>query len=335
MAFLVGWKRICVFPKKILQLRSFLGWNNNLCLRAEVKVESSLESVEGQLAWGEEPLWGGGGGGLEEPGVGSGRPAGLWAGLGGGGAGAGSGGGTVTGQVSGQKSGVLVGGVEGVDEGVEALAAGAVGDERSVKDAGDLGGELGAVLVEAEVAVGGVVGVDEGVEVGVDGLVVVLGVVRDQWLGLDGLRGGLGLGSGAGGDLDGGGQGLLDEWGRGGGGDESGGVLASGWDVGAVEDPESVLAGRVLDGVGLSVVSDVGVLSDPVSALVGLLAEEDLVLGGEGGAGAAVAVVEPLLLQDLGVPLVKDLAQGGRHRARKHDKSEHFDEVFVVLLALF
>merc|ERR550517_712219 len=191
MAFLLGWKRICVFPKKILQLRSFLGWNNNLCLRAEVKVESSLESVEGQLAWGKEPLWGGGGGGLEEPGVGSGRPAGLGAGLG-------SGGGTVTGQVSGQKSGVLVGGVEGVDEGVETLAAGAVGGEGSVEDAGDLGCELGAVLVEAEVAVGGVVGVDEGVEVGVDGLVVVLGVVRDQWLGLDGLRGGLGLGSGAG-----------------------------------------------------------------------------------------------------------------------------------------
>merc|ERR550517_2428272 len=134
MAFLVGWKRICVFPKKILQLRSFLGWNNNLCLRAEVKVESSLESVEGQLAWGEEPLWGGGGGGLEEPGVGSDRPAGLWAGLGGGGAGAGSGGGTVTGQVSGQKSGVLVGGVEGVDEGVKALAAGAVGGLRAVKN---------------------------------------------------------------------------------------------------------------------------------------------------------------------------------------------------------
>merc|ERR1719295_2150087 len=207
MAFLVGWKRICVFPKKILQLRSFLGWNNNLCLRAEVKVESSLESVEGQLAWGEEPLWGGSGGGLEEPGVGSGRPAGLWAGLGGGGAGAGSGGGTVTGQVSGQKSGVLVGRVEGVDEGVEALASGAVGDEGSVKDAGHLGGELGAVLVEAEVAVGGVVGVDEGVEVGVDGLVVVLGVVGDQRLGPDGLGGGPLRGSGAG--LNWGGPGLL------------------------------------------------------------------------------------------------------------------------------
>merc|ERR1719150_2774262 len=111
-----------------------------------------------------------------------------------------------------------------------------------------------------------------------------------------------------------------------GAGDESGGVLASGWDVGAVEDPESVLAGGVLDGVGLSVVSDVGVLPDPVSALVGLLAEEDLVLGGEGGAGAPVAVVEPLLLQDLGVPVVKGLAEGGGHRARKHDESEHCDD---------
>merc|ERR1719295_241298 len=112
---------ILEFPKKILQLRSFLEVTTVLSsrLRAEVEVESGLESVEGELAWGEEPLGGGGGGGLEEePGVGGGRPAGLGAGLGGGG---GGGGGAVTGQVSGQKTGVLVGGVEGVDEGVESL----------------------------------------------------------------------------------------------------------------------------------------------------------------------------------------------------------------------
>merc|ERR1719295_1211871 len=184
---------ILEFPKKILQLRSFLEVTTVFSsrLRAEVEVESGLESVEGELAGWEEPLGGGGGGGLEEePGVSGGRPAGLGAGLGGGGPGAGGGGGAVTGQVSGQKTSVLVGGVEGVDEGVESLAAGAVGHVGAVQDAGHLGGELGAVLVEAEVAVGGVVGVDEGVEVGVDGLVVVLGVVGDQGLGLDGLGGG-------------------------------------------------------------------------------------------------------------------------------------------------
>merc|ERR1719295_1150042 len=124
---------ILEFPKKILQLRSFLEVTTVFSsrLRAEVEVESGLESVEGELAGWEEPLGGGGGGGLEE------EPGG--------------GGGAVTGQVSGQKTGVLVGGVEGVDEGVEALAAGAVGGEGSVKDTGHLGGKLGAVLVEAEV----------------------------------------------------------------------------------------------------------------------------------------------------------------------------------------
>lgn len=190
-------------------------------LRAEVKVEPGLEPVEGQLAWGKEALGGGGGGGLEEPGVGGEGPAGLgpWGGCW---AGAGSWGLTGSGQMTGQESCVVVALVEGVDEGVESLAAGAVGDEGSVEDAGHLGGELGSVLVEGKVAVGGVVGVDEGVEVGVDGLVVVLLVVWDQGLGLDLL----GLGPGSGTDLL---DGLL--WGTGSGllwlglGNESGSIL--------------------------------------------------------------------------------------------------------------
>ena len=107
---------------------------------------------------------------------------------------------------------------------------------------------------------GGVVGVDEGVEVGVDGGGVVV-VEGGLGLSLDGLdlharlllEGGLGsLGNGLGGG--GGGEGLLVV------GVKGGGVAAGGGDVGAVEDPEAVLAGRVLDGVGLAVVADVGVL---------------------------------------------------------------------------
>ena len=91
--------------------------------------------------------------------------------------------------MSGQESGVVVAGVKWVDEGVESLAASAGGNERAVQNTGDLRGKLGTVLVEGKVAVGGVVGVDEGVEVGVNWLVIILLVVRDQGLGLDGLRG--------------------------------------------------------------------------------------------------------------------------------------------------
>ena len=174
-------------------------------------------------------------GGGKEPGVGGEGPAGLGPGsllsLGGPPWGSGS----ESGLVSGQKSGVpgvsneaaAAGGVEGVDEGVEAFASGAVGHVGSVEDSGDLGGELGTVLVVGKVPVGGVVGVDEGVEVGVDGLVIVLHVVWDQGLGLDRLGGGP---PGGGASLDNWAGSLLDwglngGWGWGGSGDVGGGIL--------------------------------------------------------------------------------------------------------------
>jgi len=224
-------------------------------------------------------------------------------------------------EVSGEETGLLVGGVEGVDEGVDAGAIGARGHEGGGAGFGGVGSELGCVAVELEVAVGGVVGVDEGVEVGVDGSVVVVGVVDgDGGDGLLGLRSGGEAGSLLGSDLGFGGEVIL----NGEIGVEGGGVLAAGGNVGALENAEAVLSGGVLDGVGLAVVTDVRVLADAVAGAVGLFAEDLAVLGGEGGAGAAVAGVETLLFEDLG-ELILDLAgSGGQDGGGAHDVAEHY-----------
>ena len=197
-------------------------------------------------------------------------------------------------------------GVEGVDEGVDSGAVGAVGHEALLADGGGGGVELGGVLVELEVAVGGIVGVDEGVEVGVDRGVLVVKVGHGAGLGND-ADGGLLHG------LDGGpahGQGGCDGGGLLGG--ELGGVLACGADVIALQDPESVLAGGIPYGVGPAIVTDVGVLADAVSVDVSLFPEDLTVLGGEGGSVAAIARVEALLLQDLGVLGVNLLGSASR-----------------------
>jgi hypothetical protein len=205
----------------------------------------------------------------------------------------------------------LVASVEGVDEGVESFASGAWGNIVGSKDTGNLWGEFGAVLVEGKVAVGGVVWVDEGVVVlgnwGLDKLLPWGGSWGRLWLllllnswgnlwpwcwsfELEGLFI----------------EDLLYKW---------GGVDAGGWNVSALQDPESFFAGRVLDSVGFAVSADVGVLTDPVSRAVGLLSEDDLVLGCESGSGAAVAGVEPLFLEDLGVLLFNDLGEPSREDA--------------------
>ncbi len=66
-----------------------------------------------------------------------------------------------------------------------------------------------------------------------------------------------------------------------------------------VENTESVLAGRVLDGVGLAVFSDVRVFSESVTVNVGFLPEKVAVFCGKGSSGSAVTGVEALLLKDL------------------------------------
>ena len=149
----------------------------------------------------------------------------------------------------------LVRSVKRVHEGVDTGAVSA-GRDAKVLDLGGglLGGEVGAVGVESEVTVGWVMGVDEGVEVGVHGLVGVV-IVN-------------GLGDGGG--LDNRGSHRLDRsLDRGGGllSDEGGGVLtgSSRWDVGALENPEAVLAGGVPHSDGVTVLANVAVLPDPDS----------------------------------------------------------------------
>ena len=149
----------------------------------------------------------------------------------------------------------LVGSVEGVHKGVNTGAVSA-GRNSKVLDLGGglLGSEVGTVGVEPEVTVGRVMGVDEGVEVGVHGLVGVVIV--------NGLGDGGGLDNRGSHGLDG----SLD---RGGGllSDEGGGVLTGGsrWDVGALENPEAVLAGGVPHSDGVTVLANVAVLPDPDS----------------------------------------------------------------------
>lgn len=294
-------------------------------LRFEIEVEAGFETVQLELTWGEESGWGWGGG--PEDGELS-----LLGGLGDnatGRLGIGNGGGTGRGLSASEMSGkvaaderLLVASVEGVDEGVQTLATGAWGNIVGSENTGDLWGELGSLLVEGKVAVGGVVWVDEGVGVGVNWSLVNDwswgwtwgGLLWDElllllpwgnllwpwsWLGLDEFF-----------------FGFL--------GDESSSVDAGGWNVSAFQDSESFLASGVLHGVGLTIFANVGVLTDSVASVVGLLPEDDLVLGGEGGSGTTVTGVESLFPQDLGIPLVDDLTNTSRDGAGKDNQAKHF-----------
>ena len=161
---------------------------------------------------------------------------------------------------------------------------------------------LGSVGVVSKVPVSRIVGVDEGVHV--HGLHVVVVVLLLLWcvvvsllLLLDGLA-------------------IVRV--------VCGGVLAvgPGGDVGALEDPEAVLAGAVPHGDGLPVLVDVAVLPDPLPVSRGLLPEHGAVLLGEGGPKPAIAGIEPLLLQDLGILGIQSLAThaGCETRSNKLEK---------------
>ena len=76
--------------------------------------------------------------------------------------------------------------------------------------------------------------------------------------------------------------------------------LASGRNVGAVEDAEAVDPGLVPDGVGLAVVADVLIGPDAVVALLALLPDDDAVLLVSRVPELGVGQIEPLLLQDFG-----------------------------------
>ena len=219
--------------------------------------------------------------------------------------------GAESGLVTSQETGLVVGSVKGIDERINAGTVSAVGDKVGVqvRSGGTLGGKLGSVDVESEVTVGGVVRVDEGVEVGVlDLIVVIADLGLGLWLGLslDNADGLLLLDLNGLGNLNGGLRGFLKLLGV-----EGSGSLTVGGDVSSIENPETVLSGGVLDSVGLAVFADVRVLADPVAVDVGLLPEDVAVLGGEGSSGSAVAGVEPLLLQDLGIAGIDKLGAAG------------------------
>merc|ERR1719276_469336 len=256
---------------------------------------------------GEEPP-GGRGGGEGESGSGLlGSKSGL---LGSSGGSAGSLLGTS--EVTGQETAILVASIEGIDEGVDSSAVGTVGDASDLAGNGVIGGELGSVGVELEVSVGGVMGVDEGVKIGVDGGISIVVVS-------EGLNGRLGLLG-------------LDETGSGGDGSlscdvgvEGGAVEAvcTGRNMSAVQDSESVLAGSVLYSVGLAVIANVGVLADSLAVKAGLLSEDNAIFLGKSRTETAVTGVESLLLQDLSVLGVDELASGSNGQTRSKHKSKH------------
>jgi hypothetical protein len=222
--------------------------------------------------------------------------------------------------------GSLVRLVKWVDEWVKTLTSGAVGDIVGSKDTGNLGGKLGTVLVEGKVAVGGVVWVDEGVPVGISWLLLKVQkswglswpwgwldwpwgwCSPNNWLLNDDLLLFLGVG------------------------DECSGIPTGGWDVGSIQDPESILASGVLDSVSLTIISNIGVLANPVAGSIRLLPENDLVLGGESGSGTAISNVESLLFQDLGILLVKGLAHGSSGSdSGKNEQFHHLEWIFGLI----
>jgi len=228
-----------------------------------------------------------------------------------------------SGLVTGKVTASLVGLVKGVNKGVDTGAVSTVGHSVAVELSSGLAGrgEGGSVGVVLEVTVGGVVGVDEGVEVGVHGginiVVVNSSLLADgsSWLLLELL--GLLLT-----DLL-----LLLDRGSGslfwvvGGRVETSGSLGH---MGALQDLEAVLASRVSDSNGLAVVVNVAVLAQPLPAGPGLLSEDNAVLLGVGGTESAVAGVESLLLQDLGILGVDVLAGGRGNETGGNDKLKHF-----------
>ena len=228
------------------------------------------------------------------------------------------------------KQTLLVGTVKGVDKRVQAFASGAVRNVLASKDTGNLRGKLGSVLVESKVAVSGVMGVDEGVEVRVNRLIL------HQFCWESGSWSGSWCGSGCGSWCGSWCRSWCGSWGR----DELSGltrldrdrlwflrykwgsILSSRWNVGAIQDPETIQSSRVLDSIGFSILSDVGVLTNTVSSSIRLFPEDDLILSGKSGSGAAISSIEPLLLQDLGILFLKDLSHGSCHSSRQNNLEE-------------
>jgi len=274
-----------------------------LLLGGEVKVESSLEPVEAELAGREVPP-----GGLSHHLLllleVEGRLDPLDRLLGGPEGGRGSGG---------EVGGLLVGLVEGVHKGVDSSTVGTGGNMSSI-GSNSLGSKVGSVLVEPEVPVCGVMGVDEGVGIPLDSLDRFSLIVVIVWL-LDYRGSLLDRGSADRSSLD---RVSLSE----GGGGLS---IGTSGDMSTLKDPESILASSVSDSDGLASLVNVAVLSNPLPISGGLLPVHCPVLLGKGSTKPSIPSIEPLLLQDLGLLVVNKLTTGGSKETRCDHKLDHDD----------
>jgi len=286
-------------------------------LGGEVKVESSLESVELELTGREESSGSRGCGHLLEGSVESrldgldrlGRLS------------------LETSLVTGEQTSLSVGGIEWVDEGVDSSTVGTgrhTGSSQGASRAGSvLGGELGSIGIVLEVTVGRVEGVDEGVEVGVNRLINIIIVGRSlHWQRSSSLtdRGGLTDGGSLadrGSSLGRLGVGML----RGEGGRVE--TVGTSWHMGTAQNLESILAGRVLDSVGLAIIANIAVLTNSFASGSSLLSKNDTVLLGICRPESAITSVEPLLLKDLGILGVNMLTGGSNGQTRGDNKFQH------------
>jgi len=295
-------------------------------LGGEVKVESSLESVELELTGREESSGSRGCGHLLEGSVESrlerlGRL------------------GLETSLVTGEQTSLRVGSIEWVDEGVDSSTVGTgghTGSSQGASRAGSvLGGELGSIGIVLEVTVGRVEGVDEGVEVGVNRLINIIIVGRSlHWQRSSSLtdRGSLTDGGSLadrGSLTDGGsladrgsslgrlGVGML----RGEGGRVE--TVGTSWHMGTAQNLESILASRVLDSVGLAIIANIAVLTNSFASGSSLLSKNDTILLGICRPESAITSVEPLLLKDLGILGVNMLTGGSNGQTRGDNKFQH------------
>jgi len=286
-------------------------------LGGEVKVESSLESVELELTGREESSGSRGCGHLLEGSVESrldgldrlGRLS------------------LETSLVTGEQTSLRVGGIEWVDEGVDSSTVGTgrhTGSSQGASRAGCvLGGKLGSIGIVLEVSVGRVEGVDEGVEVGVNRLINIIIVGCSlHWQRSSSLadRGSLTEGGSL---ADRGssrgrlGVGML----RGEGGRVE--AVGTSWHMGTAQNLESILAGRVLDSVGLAIIANIAVLTNSFASGSSLLSKNDTVLLGICRSESAITSVEPLLLKDLGILGVNMLTGGSNGQTRGDNKFQH------------
>merc|ERR1719289_756445 len=241
-------------------------------LGGEVKVESSLESVELELTGREESSGSRGCGHLLEGSVESrldgldrlGRLS------------------LETSLVTGEQTSLSVGGIEWVDEGVDSSTVGTgrhTGSSQGASRAGSvLGCKLGSIGIVLEVTVGRVEGVDEGVEVGVNRLINIIIVGHSlHWQRSSSLgRLGVGMLRGEGGRVE---------------------TVGTSWHMGTAQNLESILAGRVLDSVGLAIIANIAVLTNSFASGSSLLSKNDTVLLGICRSESAITGVEPLLLK--------------------------------------